>query len=97
MDSVIKKSLSLEIEKKRSKIVDSIYSNKNSELFLKNIPFFLRKVSINAPIKDIWANLRLMGYIHPMKDKSVSNSSLSFYADSVIVVYINSLISSILS
>ena len=111
VDSVIKKSLNLEIEKKRSKIVDRYYPNKNSKSFSKDIPFFragsikefsaseffLRKVSINAPIKDICANLKLMGYIHPMKDKSVSNFFLSFYADSVIVVYMNSLISSILS
>ena len=114
VDSIIKKSLNLEIEKKRSKIVDKYYQNKDSGSFSKDIlffgggpvkefsassacEFFLRKVSINAPIKEMCANLRLMGYIHPMKDKSVSNSSLIFYADSVIVVYINSLISSLLS
>lgn len=113
-DAVIKKSLNLEIDKKRSKIVDKYYSNKISKLFSSNTPFvnvdstqefsapsasefFVRKVSINAPIKDIQVNLRLMGYIHPIKPKSVSNSFLGFYADSVIVVYINSLIFSILS
>lgn len=113
-DAIIKKSLNLEIEKKRSKIVDKYYRNKNGEAFSSDIPsacrdsvkelsvssaseFFLRKVSINAPIKDICVNLRLMGYIHSTKNKSVSNFSLSLYADSVIVVHINSLILSILS
>jgi Type II intron maturase len=114
VDAVIKKSLSFEIEKKRSTIVDKYYQNKSLESFSSDIPFvcvdsikeflassasefFIRKVSINAPIKDIYVNLRLMGYIHPMKNKSVGNSALNFYADSVIVVYINSLIFSILS
>jgi hypothetical protein len=114
IDAVLKKSLSFEIEKKRSKIVGKYYQNDNlktfssdkSFVFVDSIKkslafsaseFFLRKVSINAPIKDIYVNLRLMGYIHPIKNRSVSNSSLSFYADSVIVAYINSLIFSILS
>ena len=114
IDAIIKKSLSFDIEKKRSETVDKYYQNENLELFSSDTPFvcvnsikkslvspasefFLRKVSINAPIKDIYVNLRLMGYIHPMKNKSVSNSSLSFYADSAIVAYINSLIFSILS
>ena len=114
VDMIIKRSLSFEIEKKRSQIFDKYYQNKNLDVSPSDLPFlcvdstkgssvssasgFLyRKVSINAPIKDLCVNLRLMGYIHPMKNKSVSNSSLSFYADSVIVSYINSLIFSILS
>lgn len=111
VDLVIKKSLNLEIEKKRRKMVDRYYPNKNFKSSSRDMPFlcvdstkeftcrefFLRKICINAPIKNICANLRLMGYIHPMKDKIVSNFSLSFYSDSAIVVCINSLISSILS
>lgn len=114
VDVVIKKSLSFEMEKKRSKIVDKYYQNKNLEAFSSDRPFlcvdsiqkslaspanefFLKKVAINAPIKDIYVNLRLTGYIHPVKNRSISNSSLGFYADSVVVVYINSLIFSILN
>jgi NADH-quinone oxidoreductase subunit A len=59
--------------------------------------FFLRKVSINAPIKDICLKLKLMGHIHSMKSKSIGYSSLSSYADSVIVTQVNSLIFGMLS
>jgi hypothetical protein len=114
VDAVIKKFLSMDMEKKRSRIVDKYYQNKNLEALFSDKPFLcvdsiqkslvppagefcLRKVSINAPIKDIYVNLRLMGYIHPVKNRSVRNSFLSFYADSVVVAYINSLICSLLS
>ena len=114
VDAIIKKSLSFDIEKKRSQIADRYYQNTNLTAFSSGRPFlyvdsikeslsssasefFVRKVSIKAPIKDICVNLKLMGYIHPVKNRSVSNSSLSFYADSAIVAYINVLIFSILS
>jgi hypothetical protein len=39
------------------------------------------RVFINAPIADIFAKLRLIGYVHPIKNKAVSNLHLGFYTD----------------
>ena len=51
-----------------------------------------RRISINAQIGAIFAKLRVKGYIHPIKEKAIGNSSLEFYTDSEIVHHFNYLI-----
>lgn len=55
------------------------------------------KISVNAPIGEVFARLRLSGYIHPIKDRSMGNSHLGFYTDSEIVSHFNSVIRSLLN
>jgi Type II intron maturase len=55
------------------------------------------KVSVNAPIGEAFARLRLSGYIHPIKDRSMGNSHLGFYTDSEIVYHFNSVIRGLLN
>jgi retron-type reverse transcriptase len=51
-----------------------------------------RRISVNAPIGDVFARLRLSGYIHPIKNRSIGNSHLNFHTDSEIVSHFNSVI-----
>ena len=44
-----------------------------------------RRISINAQIGATFAKLRVKGYIHPLKEKAMGNSSLGFHTDSEIV------------
>jgi hypothetical protein len=90
VDAAIKKSLDVTLKKKR------VGSIKELPVFSVG-EFFLRKVSITAPIKEILVKLKLIGYIHLMKNKAIRNSLLNFYADSVIVIHVNSLILGILN
>lgn len=55
-----------------------------------------RKVSVNAPINEVFAKLRLKGYIHPIKDRASGNVHLGFYTDSEIVKHYNSAIRALL-
>jgi hypothetical protein len=60
----------------------------------KSLPI---KISINAPIDEVFTRLRLSGYIHPIKDKSISNSYLDFHTDFDIVSHFNLVIHRLLS
>jgi retron-type reverse transcriptase len=55
------------------------------------------RISVNAPIGEVFAKLRLSGYIHPIKDRSIGNSHLGFYTDSEIVSHFNSVIRGLLN
>jgi Type II intron maturase/Reverse transcriptase (RNA-dependent DNA polymerase) len=55
-----------------------------------------RRISVNAPISEVFAKLRLKGYIHPIKDRAVGNLHLGFYTDSEIITHYNSVIRSLL-
>jgi hypothetical protein len=56
-----------------------------------------RRISINAQIGAIFAKLRVKGYIHPVKEKAMGNSSLGFHMDSEIVHHFNHLIHGLLN
>lgn len=60
----------------------------------KSVP---RKISINAPISATFANLRVKGYIHPVKDKAMGNSSLGFHTAAEIVYHFNYVIRGLLN
>jgi hypothetical protein len=53
-------------------------------------------VSVNAPIGEVFAKLRLKGYIHPIKDRAVGNVYLNLYSDAEIVKHYNAVIHSLL-
>lgn len=55
------------------------------------------RISVNAPIGEAFARLRLSGYIHPIKDRSIGNSYLGFHSDSEIVSHFNSVIHGLLN
>jgi hypothetical protein len=44
-----------------------------------------RRVSVSAPIGNVFAKLRLKGYVHPIKDKAIGNLSLCRHTDAEIV------------
>jgi hypothetical protein len=52
----------------------------------------LRRISVNAPSSEVFAKLRLKGYIHLIEDRAVGNRHLGFYTDSEIVTHYNSVI-----
>jgi retron-type reverse transcriptase len=56
-----------------------------------------RRISINAQIGATFAKLRVKGYIHPIKEKAMGNSSLGFHTDSEIVHHFNHLIRGLLN
>jgi len=56
-----------------------------------------RRISINAQIGATFAKLRVKGYIHPLKEKAMGNSSLGFHTDSEIVHHFNHLIHGLLN
>ena len=56
-----------------------------------------RRISINAQIGATFAKLRSKGYIHPVKEKAMGNSSLGFHTDSEIVYHFNHLIHGLLN
>jgi len=57
----------------------------------------LRRISINAPVGEVFAKLRISGYVHPTKDKAIGNSHLGFHTDSEIVSHFNSVIRGLLN
>ena len=56
-----------------------------------------RRISVRAPIGNVFAKLRLKGYIHPIKDKSTGNMSLGFHTDAEIISHYNLLIRGLLN
>jgi len=77
-------SLVPEIKKRRDKIIKKFNIN-------------MRRISINAQIGATFAKLRVKGYIHPLKEKAMGNSSLGFHTDSEIVHHFNHLIHGLLN
>jgi retron-type reverse transcriptase len=55
-----------------------------------------RKIFIHAPVSVTFAKLRVKGYIHPVKNKAISNSGLKFYTDTEIIYHFNYVIHSLL-
>lgn len=112
VDAVVKESLNRELEQKRKKVQNKFYTNagalsnerkENVEVAIKKlIPlsrkrFLLKKVFIHAPVSQVFARLRFMGYVHPIKHKAVSNFYLSFYTDQIIVTHVNVFITGMLN
>jgi retron-type reverse transcriptase len=60
----------------------------------KSVP---RRISINAPIGVTFKKLRVKGYIHPVKDKAMGNSSLGFHTPAEIVYHFNHVIRGLLN
>lgn len=111
-EQIINESLNLEVEKRRNKIISKFKINTKAELSkeekdllelakelttLNSQKSSPMRISVNAPIGEIFARLRLSGYIHPIKDKSMGNSHLGFHTDSEIVSHYNSVIRGLLS
>jgi hypothetical protein len=112
VDAVIKESLNCEIEQKRKKVQDKFYKNlgassnertENLGVAVKkwtsfpNQSFSSKKVFLYAPVGEVFAKLRFVGYVHPIKNKAVSNFYLGFYTDLIIVTHVNVLITSMLN
>lgn len=111
-DEIIKESLNLEVEKRRDKIISKFKINMNLKSSKKekdllelakefttlgSQKFSPTRVSVNAPIGEVFARLRLSGYIHPIKNRSMGNFYLGFYTDSEIVSHFNSVIHGLLN
>ena len=56
-----------------------------------------RRVSITAPIGNVFAKLRFKDYVHPIKDKATGNVSLCRYTDAEIVSHYSLLIRGLLN
>jgi retron-type reverse transcriptase len=56
-----------------------------------------KRISINAPIDEVFAKLRLSGYVHPIKDRSIGNYRLSSHTDYEIVSHFNKAICGLLN
>lgn len=56
----------------------------------------LRRMRVNAKLKDIVEIFRVQGYLHPLKHKAVGNSKLQLLRDEEIVKRYNFIITSIL-
>jgi hypothetical protein len=56
-----------------------------------------RKISVNAQLKDVFRRLRDLGFVHPIKNKSISNSQLHYLNDDEIVKKYNSIIFGLLN
>lgn len=97
---IIKEFWNFGIEKKRNKIVFEFKNNLSkkkrifSELLTKKIS---RTIVINAPVDEVFARLRLSGYLHPTRNRSVSNPHLNFYTDFKILSHFNSIICGLLN
>jgi hypothetical protein len=104
VDVVIKESLNSEIEQKRKKVQGKFYKNsgaffderkENLGVVVKKLTLFpskrfsLKKIFVNASVGQTLTRLRLIGYVHPVKNKAVSNFYLSFYTDLIIVTHVN--------
>lgn len=106
MEEIIHESLNFDVEKKRNKIISKFKINMNLKPTKKEKKLTTLvgsqksspiRVSINAPIGEVFSKLRLSGYIHPIKDKSIGNSNLNFYTDFKIVSHFNSVIFGLLN
>jgi len=56
-----------------------------------------RRISVSAPIGNVFAKLRLKGYVHPIKDKATGNLSLCRHTDAEIVSHYSLLIRGLLN
>lgn len=79
--------------KPEKNLLDS--AKKHTDFGLKKLS--PKRFSINAPIVEVFSKLRLSGFIHPTKNKSMGNSRLGFSTDSEIVSYFNSIIRGLLN
>lgn len=68
------------------KIINSIPKN-----------LFEKRISINAPVDQIFVKLRLLGYIDPFKNESTNNFHLNFCTDFEIVSHFNLVIRGLLN
>jgi hypothetical protein len=59
--------------------------------------FSSKRISINVPIDRIFVKLRLLGYVHPFKNKSTNNFHLNFCTDFEIVFHFNLIICGLLN
>ena len=106
-ESAAEAFLAPEIKKRRDKIIKKFNTNvsysstlskeKKEFTILGSTRPFPRQISINAQIGAIFAKLRVKGYIHPIKEKAIGNSSLEFYTDFEIVHHFNHLICGLLN
>lgn len=110
-DDLIKESFNEAVEEKRNKVIKKFKINMNEPLnkndsdllelaeslalesAVKSSP---RRVAVNAPIREVFAKLRLKGYVHPIKDRAVGNVHLILYSDAEIVKHYNSVSYSLL-
>jgi hypothetical protein len=111
-DSIAQESLVPAIEKRRKSVIKK-FNNKSPSTLSKEEKDLLslakdltiigseksvtRKISINAPVSDTFAKLRVKGYIHPLKDKAIGNSGLGFHTDREIVYHFNYVIRGLLN
>jgi len=110
-DDIIKKSFNEIVEERRNRVIKKFKINmktplsKNDNDLLKLAELLAlesaiksspRRVTINAPVGEIFAKLRLKGYIHPIKDRAVGNVHLNLYSDAEIVKHYNSVTYSLL-
>jgi hypothetical protein len=54
-------------------------------------------IRMTAQIKDIFEKLRCLGYVHPYKDRAISNVKLQIFRDDEIVLKYNSIIRGLLT
>lgn len=110
-DNVIKESFNEVVEERRNRVIKKFKINVNEPLSkndkdllelaellalesaVKSSP---RRVTVNAPIREVFAKLRLKGYVHPIKDRAIGNVRLNLYSDAEIVKHYNSVIYSLL-
>jgi len=110
-DNVIKESFNEVVEERQNRVIKKFKINVNEPLSkndkdllelaellalesaVKSSP---RRVTVNAPIREVFAKLRLKGYVHPIKDRAIGNVYLNLYSDAEIVKHYNSVIYSLL-
>jgi len=110
-DNVIKESFNEVVEERQNRVIKKFKINVNEPLSkndkdllelaellalesaVKSSP---RRVTVNAPIREVFAKLRLKGYVHPIKDRAIGNVHLNLYSDAEIVKHYNSVIYSLL-
>ena len=110
-DDIIKECFNEAVEEKRNRIIKKFNINMNASLnkndndllelgellalesLIKSSP---RRVTVNAPIREVFAKLRLKGYIHPIKDRAVGNVHLKLHSNAEIIRHYNSVIHSLL-
>ncbi len=110
-DDIIKESFNEVVEEKRNRVIKKFKINTEAPLSKSDddliklaellalesaIKSSLRRVTVNASVGEVFAKLRLKGYIHPIKDRAVGNVHLKLYSDAEIVRHYNSVIYSLL-
>lgn len=111
VQAVIDRSLNVTIEKKREFVRKKFKISKDSR-DLSDIEVVetaaelarisaskpsTRRISVKAPLGNVFAKLRLKGYIHPTRDKSTGNMSLGLHKDTEIISHYNLMIRGILN